>query len=209
MTAVLVVDDHPLFRRGLVALLKASGFTDVRESASATEAIALASERPPEIVLLDLGLPDMAGHLAARRLMGEHPETRIVVVSMHDDAESVRHALDAGAIGYVVKDAPPDQVITAVRAAQAGASLLSSGVARPVPAADAGRDPIFAGMTPRERSVARLLAQGLPNRIIAERLGVSSKTVANYVSSLLLKLDAEDRHDAARRLRDAADRAGD
>lgn len=203
MTTVLVTDDHPLFRGGLVALLRASGYQVTGEAASGTEAIALAGELRPDLALMDLRLPDMTGHEAIRRMLAERPELRIVVLSMFDDEASVRQALDSGALGYVVKDAPAEQVLAAVRAAEFGASLLGAGLSRPVPVAPA-QSPALAGMTPRERTVASLLAQGLPNRLIADRLGVTEKTVANYVSNVLLKLGADNRYEAGRIVRDSA-----
>lgn len=199
-TSVLVTDDHPLFRGGLVALLRASGYEVAGEAASGTEAIALASALRPDIAVMDLGLPDMTGHEAIGRMLAERPELRIVVLSMFDDDASVRQALDAGALGYVVKDAPPEQVLTAIRATELGASMLGSGLKRPAPAVPVP-SPALSGMTPRERAVAALLAQGLPNRLIAARLDVSEKTVANYVSTVLFKLGADNRYDAGRIVR--------
>jgi len=203
VSTVLVVDDHPLFRSGLVAMLRASGFEVVGEAASGTEAIARASELRPDIALMDLGLPDMSGHAVIARIRAERPECRVVVLSMFDDDASVRQALTAGALGYVVKDAPPAQVLAAVRAAELGASLLGAGLTRPeiAPSPPADQPSPLSGMTPRERSVAGMLAQGLPNRLIADRLGVTEKTIANYVSAVLLKLGAASRYEAARIVR--------
>jgi len=202
MTEVLVVDDHPLFRRGLIALLKASGYTVVGEAASGTEAVALARQTSPDLILMDLGLPDIPGQEAIARILAESPRIRIVVISMFDDDASVRRALDAGALGYVVKDAPTEQVLAAVHAAEMGASLIGSGISRPAPSTPAVPT-VYSGLAPRERSVAELLAQGLTNRLIAERLGIGEKTVSNYVSTVLLKLGAADRYDAARRIRES------
>lgn len=202
MTTLLLVDDHPLFRRGLAAMLKAHGFEVLAEAASGTEAIALAERLEPEILLMDLGLPDMTGHAAIGRILARRPQQRVVVVSMFGDEVSVRQAMDAGALGYVLKDAPPEQVLAAVRAAEMGASLVGSGITRPSPS-EPTTPAVLAGLTPRERSVAMLLAQGLPNRAIAERLGVAEKTVQNYVSTVLLHLGAADRYEAARIVRDS------
>lgn len=203
MTDVLVVDDHPLFRRGLVALLRASGYTVVGEAAGGSEAIALAGQTAPGLILMDLGLPDMPGYEAIARILAQSPQIRIVVISMYDDEASVRHSLAAGALGYVVKDSPTQQVLAAVQAAEMGASLVGSGLSRPTPSA-AAVPAVFAGLAPRERSVAEMLAQGLTNRLIAGRLGIGEKTVSNYVSTVLLKLGAADRHEAARKIRESS-----
>lgn len=206
MTTVVIVDDHPVFRRGLTALLRASGMRVVGEAASATEATEVVNATRPDVVLLDIGLPDASGITVSAAITARHPRTRVVVVSMHHDAVTVRRALDAGASGFVTKDAPPAQIIAAVRAAEDGATLLGPGVSIPRAEPAAGRDepPGYLSLTERERAVAQMLAQGLPNPVVAERLGLSSKTVANYVSNVVLKLRATDRLHVARlmRLRD-------
>ncbi|MGW4929471.1 response regulator [Agromyces sp. NPDC004153] len=209
MTTLVVVDDHPLFRKGLVALLEASGFDVVAEAASAAEAVEVVMSRRPDAVLIDLGLPDRSGLAATEQLSAALPETRFVVITMYDDADTVRRALEAGATAYVTKDASPDHVVAAVQAVLMGAQWLDSGVPRPL--LDSGTATRAAveslpGLTPRERSIAELIGKGLPNEAIAERLGVSRKTVANYVSNVLLKLGAEDRPDAIRIVRRATDR---
>jgi DNA-binding NarL/FixJ family response regulator len=200
MSTVLIVDDHPVFRRGLTALLRSAGFDVVAEAASSAEAIAAARSDPPDIVLMDLGLPDQHGLVTTGQLLAEHPGMAVVVITMFDDPETVAAALRAGAIGYVVKDTAPEQVVVAVRAAEMGASMLSSGLSRPLPA------PVtptaFPGLTPREQSILDLIGKGLPNPVIAQRLALSQKTVANYVSTVLLKIGAVDRLDAARMVRD-------
>lgn len=239
MTRVLVVDDHPVFRRGLSALLKAAGFTVIAEAASGSEAVDLALVHRPDVVMMDLGLPDLSGIAATSRITAAQPTVRVVVITLYNDPGSVRAALDAGAIGYLVKDATPEQIITAVHAAEMGARVLGPGVA--LPGQDAASDRTsnggawlisgadaehgsgqtsrptpgftselregslaatrFEGMTRRESSVAELIGKGLPNQVIAERLGLSSKTVANYVSIVVLKLGADDRRQAAALIR--------
>jgi DNA-binding NarL/FixJ family response regulator len=198
VTRLVIVDDHPVFRHGLVALFESNGFEVVGQAAGAAEAIAVVSRERPDVVLLDLGLPDGRGVDVAARLTGMLPEARVVVVTMYDDDGSVREAIAAGATGYVVKDASPAQLVAAVRAAEQGAVVLGSGVA---PAAGLrvrapAADPF--GLTPRERDVLDLLVRGLSNPQIAERLAVSGKTVSNNVSTLLAKLGAVDRAEAAR-----------
>jgi DNA-binding NarL/FixJ family response regulator len=198
MTRVMVVDDHPVYRRGIAALLEASGYSVVAEAASAAEALEWARRATPDAVVMDLGLPDGSGIDATAHIMGERPETRILVVTMFDDDGSVRRALAAGAAGYVVKDAAPSEILAALAAALEGATVLGSGVAR---VADAGLrvaralDPY--GLTPRERDVLALVARGLTNPQVGERLGIAGKTVANVVSVLLAKCGAGDRIELA------------
>ena len=190
---LLIVDDHPVFRHGLAVLFTSAGYDVVGEAAGSAEAVALARSTAPDVVLMDLGLPDGSGVNATARIVGEHPDTRVVVVTMFDDQGAVREALDAGAAGYVVKDAMPAELLAAVAAAGEGAIVLGSGVAltseRLVPPPNP--DPF--GLTPRERDVLDLVIRGLTNRQIAERLGLSGKTIANHVSALLLKCGAADR----------------
>ena len=192
---MLVVDDHPVFRRGIAALFEAAGYTVVGEAASAAEAVALARSTRPDVVLMDLGLPDDSGIAATARIVGERPATTVVVVTMFDDDGSVRQALAAGATGYVVKDASHSEILAAVAAAAQGAVVLGSGVtgaAGEFGAHSRPADDPF-GLTPREADVLDLVVRGLTNRQIAERLGLSGKTIANNVSVLLTKCDAVDR----------------
>ncbi len=192
---MLVVDDHPVFRHGIAALFESSGYRVVGEAASATEAVALARSLMPEIVIMDLGLPDGSGIAATARIIGERPATRIVVVTMYDDDGSVRQALAAGAAGYVVKDASHPEILAAVAAAAQGATVLGSGVTVNRAGVGMQRQPetdTF-GLTPRERDVLDLLTRGLTNKQIADRLGLSGKTVANNVSVLLSKTGTGDR----------------
>ena len=208
MTRVLLVDDHPVYRRGLAALVAASGFDVAGEAASGEEAISAARTLGPDVVLMDLRLPELHGIEATERIVAENPAIRVVVVTMLDDDEAVRAALAAGAIGYVVKDASPEEIIAALRAAVLGASLVGSGVRRPIdPLAASGSVAAAArsaSLTRRESQTAALLAKGLSNRAIAGRFGVSEKTVANYVSSVLLKLGVRDRYEAGRLVRERA-----
>ncbi|KQO99672.1 response regulator transcription factor [Leifsonia sp. Leaf264] len=195
MTRVVVVDDHPVFRRGLSALLSASGVEIVGEAASGNEAILVVDRTRPDLVLMDLGLPDIGGIEATERITARHPDVRVIVISLYDDENSVRAALDAGALGYLAKDSTPEQIIAAVQAAEMGASMFGPGIRIPgsMPAPESLH---LAMLTRREKAIAELLGKGLSNPVIAERLGLSAKTVANYVSIVLLKLGAENRSDA-------------
>lgn len=210
MTTILVVDDHPVFRSGVAALLGANGYEVVGEAAGTAEAIELVRRLRPAIVLMDLGLPDGSGVTATERIVAEHPEVRVVVVTMFDDDGSVRAALRAGASGYVVKDAGHAEIVAAVRAAELGAVVLGSGVARSttsmVTFAEPAADPF--GLTRREGQVLDLVVRGLANRQIAERLGLSGKTVSNIVSAILAKMGVHDRVEAAALARETLGASG-
>jgi DNA-binding NarL/FixJ family response regulator len=203
---VVVVDDHPVFRKGLIALLRASDFDVVGEAASGQEAIDVVDQLRPDVVLMDLGLPEIGGITVTERITAAHPDLRVIVITLYDDEESVRAALHSGASGYVVKDASPDQIIAAIQAAEAGALWLGSGVPRPGYSAPQRTAPTLSGLTRRESGIAELIGKGLTNQAIAERLGLSTKTVANYVSIIILKLGANDRLEAARIVRESFDR---
>lgn len=199
MSGVVVVDDHPVFRKGLIALLRASGFQVVGEAADGLEAIDVVRAERPELVLMDLGLPGLDGIGATERIVAELPQTCIVVITLYDDEQSVSAALAAGASGYVLKQASPEEILAAVRAALAGALWVGTGAARPHFVERTV--PPDVGLTPREVAIAELMSSGLTNPAIAERLGLSSKTVANYVSIVMLKLGASDRREAAQIVR--------
>lgn len=199
MTSVLLVDDHPVFRRGLAALLRSAEYEIVGEAASGTEAVEAALSHRPDLIVMDLGLPGLHGARATARIIAELPDTRVVVVTAFDDDGAVREALSAGASGFVLKDAPGDEILAALAAAQSGARLLGSGVPLPGETSSERAD---LGLTPREQEVARFIERGLGNAAIAGRLGISEKTAANYVSTILAKLHARTRHDAAEVLRE-------
>jgi DNA-binding NarL/FixJ family response regulator len=205
VTRVILVDDHPVFRNGLRALLQASGIDVVGEAATGGDAVDLATQLSPDVVLMDLGLPDMSGVEAVAQIMAARPATRVLVVSLYQDDGSVDAALGAGARGYVVKDAPAEEVVAAVQAVASGSAVIGASLAGRLTDLVQGRDGRlpevdFPGLTARERQILGLVAKGLTNSAIAERLGLSGKTVANYVSVILAKIDATDRNDAARKV---------
>lgn len=201
MSRIVVVDDHPVFRRGLIALLRAEGHQVVAEASDGMEAIAVVAAERPEVVLMDLSMPLRDGFEATGHITARHPDIKVVVITLFDDQTSVMRALDAGAVGYVSKQADPDQIIGAIDAAVQGAMWLGAGVARPplLPPANQA----LPGLTPREAMIADLLSRGLTNPMIAKRLSLSTKTVANYVSAVMLRLGAADRDEVARMVREA------
>lgn len=205
MTRVVLVDDHPVFRNGLRALLQASGIDVVGEAATGADAVDIATQLSPDVVLMDLGLPDMSGVEAVAQIVAARPATRVLVVSLYQDDGSVDAALRAGARGYVVKDAPAEEVVAAVQAVASGSAVIGASLAGRLTDLVQGGDgrlpqEAFPSLTTRERQILALVAKGLTNSAIAERLGLSGKTVANYVSVILAKIDAKDRNDAARKV---------
>ena len=201
MSRIVVVDDHPVFRKGLIALLRAEGHDVVAEASDGVEAVAVVAAELPHVVLMDLSMPLRDGFEATAHITAAHPNTKVVVITLFDDEASVLQALQAGASGYVSKQADPDQITGAVDAVIRGAMWLGAGVARP--ALSSARTESLPGLTPREAMIANLLSRGLTNPMIAERLCLSTKTVANYVSTVMLKLGAADRAEAARIVREA------
>lgn len=205
MSRIVVVDDHPVFRKGLVALLRASDHEVVGEAASGLEALAAVADTAPEVVLMDVSMPELGGLEATERLVAASPELKVVVITLFDDEATVRRALEAGASAYVTKQSSPEQILAAIEAARAGALWLGAGVPRPLSRPAESSALSHLGLTAREAAVAELLGKGLSNPIIAERLHLSVKTVANYVSIVALKLGAADRADAARLIRAGRD----
>jgi DNA-binding NarL/FixJ family response regulator len=199
---VIVVDDHELFRRGLVALLEERGIDVVGEASLAADAIQRAPEVGPVVVLMDLSMPGMSGIEATQRLAAAAPLARVLVLTVMADDEHVMNALLAGACGYVLKDDPIDHVVDAIRAAARGESLMSPRVAshlvrRLREPSETNPGLVGAELTSREFEVLELLARGLDNSEIAKALFLSQHTVKNHVSNILVKLQVENRVQAA------------
>jgi DNA-binding NarL/FixJ family response regulator len=202
---VLVVDDHPVFQDGLAALIDATpDMTVVARAGNGKEAVDLA-RRGADVVLMDLNLPVMSGVEATARICAMPDAPAVLVLTMVDDDDTVVAALRAGARGYVLKGAAGEEIVAAVRTVAGGGAVFGAGVAArvlatttsPVAAPD---DP--AGLTAREREVLAQLATGASNAQIARALGLSTKTVQNYVSRILDKLQVSDRTQAALRARE-------
>jgi DNA-binding NarL/FixJ family response regulator len=205
---VLVADDHPVVRQGLVALLQSlEEFEVVAVAGTGREAVRDAVVHRPDVALLDLQMPDLDGFAAIRELAKAAPDVAVCVLTMHDDDDSLFTAMQAGARGYLLKGAEQEDIARAVRAVARGEVLFGPGVADRVLGrlSHAGEPvaPAFPQLTPRELDVLDLVAAGLPVTAIAERLGLSPKTVGNNVSVILTKLGVADRAHAAVVARDA------
>lgn len=202
---LLVVDDHPVFRMGMVALLSSLGLAVVAEAASAEEAVAAADAHEPDVVLMDLHLGTSSGVDATREIVRRHPGIGVLVVTMLDD-DSVFASMRAGARGYLLKGADPTEVERAVRAVANGEILLGPAVAERAVAFLAGTRvhglPPFPELTDREREVLDQVARGLDNLSVARRLSLSPKTVRNHLSNILTKLQVTDRAQAIVRARE-------
>jgi DNA-binding NarL/FixJ family response regulator len=206
---VLIADDHQLFRDGLRALLEsATDIEVVGEAATGREAILLAAESQPDVVVMDLQMPDIDGIEATRRIVQTSPHIKVLMVTMFDDDPSVFAAMRAGARGYVLKGAKHDEMLRAIRAVSSGEAIFSPSIAaRMVDFFAASRSVIpgkvFADLTDREREILSLIARGESNAAIAESLVISVKTVRNHVSNIFSKLQVADRAQAVIRARDA------
>ncbi len=194
---ILLVDDHLMVRRGLAVMLQAfDDLTLVGEAATGTEALRLCAERGPDVVLMDLQLPDMTGVEATRALRAAHPSVQVLALTSFRDETWVQAALQAGAIGYLLKDVSIDALADAIRAAHAGRPTLAPEAAQALIHAATRPAPPGHDLTEREREVLSLLVEGLDNVAIAERLSVSRATVKTHVSNILAKLGAASRTEA-------------
>ncbi|MDQ3547323.1 MAG: response regulator transcription factor [Chloroflexota bacterium] len=206
---ILIADDHPLVRKGMSAVLASvPDFDVVGQATNGREAVDRAIDLRPDVVLMDLQMPDLTGVAATREILAVAPDIRILVVTLFDDDDSVFLALRAGARGYVLKDADEDELVQAIRAVAAGAAIFSPAIASRVLTVfsvphPAETDLAFPSLTGRERDILELIAQGYPNPRIAQRLGLSTKTVGNYVSTIFSKLQVADRSEAIIRAREA------
>jgi len=196
MIRVLLAEDHSIVRAGLADLLgNVPDFQVVGAAADGVEAVALAAERSPEVVLMDLLMPELDGVEATRRIVRADPGVRVVVLTSFSDRERILEALDAGAIGFLLKDAEPDELFRGIRAAADGESPLAPKAAREVLLARSERH--VRGLTDRELDVLGLVRAGLSNKLIARRLEISEKTVKAHLTSVFQRIGVTDRTQAA------------
>lgn len=203
---VVVVEDHPMFREGLVAMLDALDRVDVvGQAGDGHDAEAIVAATSPDVVLMDLHLPGISGTELTSRITTHHPGIAVLALTMLEDDASILDTLQAGARGYLLKEATPDEIVRALEAVASGQVVVGGAAASRVLANLADRDrerPPLPELTNREREVLHLIAQGLTNATIAQRLYVSDKTVRNHVSNIFTKLRVNDRAAAVARARD-------
>ena len=201
---MLLVDDHDLFRTGLRNLLEEQGVDVVGEAETGTEALRKIREVAPEVVVMDLNMPGISGVEATRQIAMVAPLTRVLVLTISDQDADVMDAIVAGACGYLLKDASIAELIAGIRAAAAGESLVSPAIAgkvlqqvRATAGSPEAEETIRAELSERELDVLKLIASGKDNAMIAAELHISPKTVKNHISNILMKLQIENRIQAA------------
>ena len=206
MIRVLIADDHAVVRQGLRTFLALQDDMEVvADAADGEEAVRAAREHAPDIVLMDLVMPNMDGVEATRRIASERPATRVIALTSFLEDDKVLPAVRAGAAGYLLKDVGPPELVRAIRTVHGGEALLHPAVAArvleevaaPAPALTPAPPRGDPGLTPREREVLALVARGLANKRIAQELGIAEKTVKIHVSRILHKLGVADRTQAA------------
>jgi DNA-binding NarL/FixJ family response regulator len=210
---VLIADDHVLFREGVHAILKSVPDIEiVGEAGTGQEALALASDLIPDVILMDIQMPDLNGVEATRRILETQPDSGIIIVTMLEDDDSLFSAMQAGARGYVLKGADKAEMLKSIRAVAEGEALFGPAIATRLlnlfqdnqpQSKSASSLPPFPDLTEREREILACIARGDTNVEIAERLTISLKTVRNHVSSIFNKLQVTNRAQAAIRARDA------
>ncbi|MBN2125476.1 MAG: response regulator transcription factor [Deltaproteobacteria bacterium] len=204
---LLIVDDHPLFREGLKAIIRREAeFEVVGEAGTAREGLRMAGELKPSLMLVDISLPDRNGIDLTREIRNLLPETRIMIVSMHSKIDHIAEAFRAGAVGYMTKESAPERLLSALQCVSQGEHFLDSSVSRQVikrlvefPEKGAKvADAAYGTLTPREQEVMRLLAEGLSSREVGERLFISPRTVENHRHSIMGKLGLTRSHELTR-----------
>lgn len=207
--STIIVDDHPLLRQGLTTLLELEGgIRVVGQAGNGLEALRLAEELDPDVILLDINMPGMNGIEVAKKLREKHPETEILVLTIHDDESYVNEMIRVGAKGYLLKDAEPREVVRAIKKVAVGESVYPTDLMERVMEryheleVQYGRLQSAAtisdlALTNRELEILHYIVQGMSNKEIAHELFISEKTVKNHITSLLRKLEVEDRTQAA------------
>jgi|SRR5580693_512733 DNA-binding NarL/FixJ family response regulator len=200
--SVVVVDDHVLFRSGLRELLQQEEIKVLGEASSAEAALEIIETHKPDVAIMDLGLPRMSGHEAIRRIAAVSPKTQVLVLTISTDEADVTEAVLAGACGYMLKDSSVDHIVAGVRAAAIGEAMVSPRMAKTLLAQlrrheQNDRRPTTESLSTREKQVLRLVVDGKDNAAIAQELFISPYTVKNHISNILLKLQVENRLQAA------------
>lgn len=197
MIRIVLVEDHVIVRAGLAALLaEADDFEVVGVAAGGADGVELAAREHPDVVLMDLSMPDMDGVEATQRIVAAQRGTRVVVLTSFSDRQRILAALDAGAVGYLLKDAEPDELFRGIRAAARGESPLAPKAASELLRSRTEPTP-NAGLSERELEVLALVAAGRPNKIVARELAISEKTVKAHLTNIFQRIGVTDRTQAA------------
>jgi DNA-binding NarL/FixJ family response regulator len=195
---VAIADDHRVVRVGLEQLLGTFDDVDLVGSAEGGEAaVSLCAAQRPDVLLLDLAMPDLDGIQVTQRLASTAPDTKVVLFTSFSDREGIEAALDAGAVGYLLKDAEPEEIRSAIHAAARGEAPLAPKAAAALLAGRATRDRRTIDLTPRERDVLQLIVSGGSNKQVARKLGISEKTVKGHLTKLFQRIGVADRTQAA------------
>ena len=197
MIRLLIADDHAVVREGLQRLVATfEGVELVGAAANGQEAVDRCRDAEPDVVLMDIEMPVLDGIAATRAIAAAQPDVAVVVLTSFSDRDQILQALDAGAVGYLLKDAEPDEIAKAVRAAARGEAPLDPRAGRALLSARGSSSPLD-GLSEREREVLRLVARGLPNKLIARELSISEKTVKTHLTSVFRTIGVTDRTQAA------------
>ena len=192
---ILIVDDHPVVRKGLATILGAHAFTDILETGDGAEALALIDTYKPDIVIMDISLPDIRGIDLASEVLRRFPETKILFLTIHREEEYVRQALSVGAAGYLLKDCLDTEIIAAIQSVQRGRTYLTPMISNEIVSsyamkqADVDPQPAFGTLTKREREILTLLSRGKTNKEIAAMLFISPRTVEHHRQHVMKKLE--------------------
>jgi DNA-binding NarL/FixJ family response regulator len=193
MIRVVIADDHGVLRDGLANVISAQADMQLAgTAANGAQAVELCRDDAPDVVLMDIEMPVMDGIEATRAILADAPGTAVLILTSFSDRARIMGALDAGAVGYLLKDASADEVVRGIRTAAGGGSPLDPRAARSLLEAKSAPDPL-AGISPRERMVLALLLDGMPNKLIARRLEISEKTVKSHLTSIFRQIGVTDR----------------
>jgi DNA-binding NarL/FixJ family response regulator len=200
---VVLVDDHPVYREGLAKLLSQSGVEVAAQAGNGPDALSIVEEAAPDVVVMDLNMPGMSGVDVTRKLVERNPASKVLIVSVSAQEEDVTEAILAGASGYVLKDGPVEEVVAGIQAAANGESLISPRIATMLlrkmrlDGPSEIESPVTTPLSERELQVLRLVAEGKGNQEIGEALYIGQSTVRNHISSILMKLQVDNRVQAA------------
>lgn len=208
---LLIVDDHPLFRQGLVDALETDPDMEVvAQAADGEAAVAQAQAHQPDVILMDINLPNVNGLQVTRRIVGELPKVKVLIITGYDDAEQIFHALRAGAVAYCSKDIPPEELLNGIHAIYEGAYMVHGQIMNHQEVVEwieqrigryesvlEGDGDVFTPLSPREMEILELVTRGASNKEIAHKLSISQQTVKNHMTAILRKLRVDDRTQAA------------